>query len=70
MTIEKAKAKGYTHFGRIYGTRCYIKYEDESFDIRGITWIEHRFILFMIWIQCNVYDPHDGMFVIEEHGEL
>ena len=71
MTVEKAKEKGFTHLGKMYGTWCYVKYYDdnEGFDIRGTTWLRHQFIEFMLWIQCNVYDP-TGIFMLEEHGEL
>lgn len=70
MKANKAKKKGYTHYGRIYSTRCYIKYYDDGFNIRGVTLPEHWLICFLVWIQCNVYDPNDGAFVIEEYGEL
>jgi hypothetical protein len=70
MKAKVAKEKGFTHLGKMYGTLCYIMYYDDgAFDVRGTTWLRHKFIEFMIWIQCNVYDPH-GVFIMEELDEL
>lgn len=71
MKIEKAKDLGFTHLGIMYDTLCYLKYDEENdiYLVKGTNMVRHAFIRFMIWIQCNIYDPH-GAFMIEEIEEL
>lgn len=70
MTENEAKNKGFTHLGKIYGVKCYVRYEDDDgCEVEGTNWIRNKLIDFYTWLDIRVVQISDG-FYIEEIKEL
>ena len=69
MTREEAKDKKFTHISRMYGFKCYSKFDDEGgVEVEGTHWLNHQMINLFIWIDCTF--PINSDFMVEILEEL